>query len=122
MGAKNYRDLIAWQKALDLVKFTYEATAKFPREEIYALTSQMRRAAVSIPSNIAEGQGRGAAREFAHFLGIASGSLKELETQFFIAERLGYADRSAVATFLASADEVGRLIRGLSKAVKRKLS
>jgi len=83
---KSYRDLVAWQKAMDLVTAIYRLTASFPKEEVYALTSQLRRAAVSVPSNIAEGQGRHGAAEFRHFLRQASGSLMELETQVMIAE------------------------------------
>jgi four helix bundle protein len=81
MKVKSYTDLIAWQKAIALVTSIYAATRTFPKEEIYGLTSQMRRAAVSIPSNIAEGQGRGSTNEFIHFLGTAKGSLFELQTQ-----------------------------------------
>ncbi len=87
---KSYRDLIAWQKAMDLVTAVYQASASFPKDEMYGLTSQLRRAAVSVPSNIAEGQGRHGAAEFRHFLRQASGSLMELETQIMIAERLRY--------------------------------
>jgi four helix bundle protein len=96
MASQNYRDLIAWQKAMDLVVAVYRATEQFPKEEIYALTSQIRRAAVSIPSNIAEGQGRGTVNEFTHFLRIAHGSLRELETQLLIAQRLEYLNSDVV--------------------------
>ncbi len=85
MPARNYADLIAWQKAMDLVEETYRVSARFPKEEIYGLTSQLRRSAVSIPSNIAEGQGRRTKQEFTHYLSIAYGSLRELETQILIA-------------------------------------
>jgi four helix bundle protein len=87
---RSYKDLVAWQKAMDLVTATYRATAGFPRDELFGLTSQLRRAAVSIPSNIAEGQGRLSEKEFRHFLGQARGSLMEAETQLQIAENLGY--------------------------------
>jgi four helix bundle protein len=90
VAIQNYRELIVWRKGMDLVESVYRATIGFPREEIYGLTSQIRRAAVSIPSNIAEGQGRGATRDFLYFLSIAQGSLKEVETQVLIAERLAY--------------------------------
>jgi four helix bundle protein len=96
---KSYRDLVVWQKAMDLVTATYRITARFPREETYGLTSQLRRAAVSIPSNIAEGQGRRGLVEFRHFLRQASGSLMELETQVLIAERLGDVTSSERETF-----------------------
>jgi len=110
---KSYRELVAWQKAMDLVTAIYRLTSAFPREEIYGLVSQMRRAAVSVPSNIAEGQGRHGVAEFRHFLRQACGSLMELETQAIIAERLGYADAKATAQILDSAAEVGKILNGL---------
>lgn len=85
---RSYKDLVAWQKAMDLVTATYRSTTTFPKEEQFGLTSQLRRAAVSIPSNIAEGQGRLSEKEFRHFLGLARGSLMEVETQFQIAQNL----------------------------------
>ncbi len=88
-----FRDLVVWQKSIDLVTDVYRNTSKFPREEIFALTSQIRRCAVSIPSNIAEGEGRKGASEFAHFLRIAQGSLAELQTQLIVSEQLGYHHR-----------------------------
>jgi four helix bundle protein len=87
-AVKDYRDLIVWQKAMDLVETIYRTTATFPREEVYGLTSQIRRAAISIPSSIAEGNGRNTTRDYVHFLGMAYGSVKEVETQVLIAERL----------------------------------
>ena len=78
MTVKNYQDLIGWQKAMDLVEVVYHLTKRFPSEELYGLTSQVRRAAVSVPSNIAEGQGRNSTNEFARFLSIAHGSLREV--------------------------------------------
>jgi four helix bundle protein len=86
----SYKDLIAWQKAMDLAEEIYRATRTFPREKLYGLTSQLRRSAVSVPSNIAEGQGRLTPGEFKQFLGHARGSLLELETQVQLAGRLGY--------------------------------
>jgi len=94
-AVKSHRDLIVWQRALELCTAIYKTTAGFPGEEKFGLVSQMRRAAVSIPSNIAEGHGRLTTSEYRHFLGIARGSLKELETQILIARRLGYLDESA---------------------------
>jgi four helix bundle protein len=85
-----YKDLIVWQKAMDLTEMVYQATKAFPREELYGLTNQVRRAAVSIPSNIAEGQARQSTAEFRNFLSLARGSLAEVETQLMIAQRLGY--------------------------------
>jgi four helix bundle protein len=87
---RSYKDLVAWQRAMELVTATYKSTAGFPKEEQFGLTSQLRRAAVSIPSNIAEGQGRLSEKEFRYFLGQARGSLMEVETQFQIAQNLGY--------------------------------
>ena len=94
---KSHRDLIAWQKAMDLVVETYKVSQDFPKEELYGLTSQMRRAAVSIPANIAEGQGRRLSGEFTHFLGNARGSLLELDTHLEISLRLGYIKKEASA-------------------------
>jgi four helix bundle protein len=116
---KSYRDLVAWQKAMDLVASVYRVTSAFPREEIYGLTSQLRRAAVSIPSNIAEGQGRFGATEFRHFLRQANGSLMELETQILIAERLGYITPKEASTVLNSAAEVGKILHGLIASLER---
>ena len=117
---KSYRELIAWQKAMDLVVQVYEMTRTFPREEIYGLTSQLRRAAVSIPSNIAEGQGRRSSKEFVRFLGIAYGSLQETETQIILATRLGYLEAVQEAQVLEQCAEVGKLINGLTNALRRK--
>lgn len=120
MKVKDYRDLIVWQKAMDLVVEVYEATKKFPKEEIYGLTSQVRRAAVSVPSNIAEGQGRRSTKEFLNRLSIAHGSLREAETQIMIAGRLAYLISREVDLLLEKAAEVGRLINGLSNSLLRK--
>jgi four helix bundle protein len=118
---KSYRDLVVWQKAMDLVTATYRITARFPREETYGLTSQLRRAAVSIPSNIAEGQGRRGLAEFRHFLRQASGSLMELETQVLIAERLGYVTSSDARDLLQSAAEVGKVLNGLVNSLQKSI-
>lgn len=107
------RDLVAWQQAIDLVELVYEVTAKFPREEIYGLTSQVRRAAVSVASNIAEGQGRNSPREFVQFLGMARGSLTEVETQVLIAGRLKWMDGSSGEELLKQIERVRRLVNGL---------
>ena len=90
MRSTDYKDLIVWQKAIDLATWIYSLTAGFPKEELYGIVSQMRRAAVSIPSNIAEGQSRQHKSEFIQFLSIAKGSLLELETQLIISGRLKY--------------------------------
>lgn len=115
---KSYRDLLAWQKAMDLVEAIYTITRSFPNEEIYALSSQMRRAAVSIPSNIAEGQSRRSSKEFLHHLSISNGSLSELETQILIAERLAYLSAENSAFLLDQTAEIGRLTNGLYRSIK----
>jgi len=107
----SYRDLLVWQKAIALVTEIYRATRSFPKEEVYGLTSQMRRAAVSIPSNIAEGQARLTKGEFRQFLGQAKGSLAELDTQLVIAQNLGYI--SQPEPLLNQLAEVGRMLNGL---------
>jgi len=117
MALQSYKDLIAWQKAMDLVIAIYKASAGFPKEEIYGLTSQVRRAAVSIPSNVAEGQGRRNDKEFCRFLSIAHGSLRESETQILISRRLNYIDEFAANQLLEMCSEVGRLITGLSNSI-----
>jgi four helix bundle protein len=121
MAVKSYRELIAWQKAMDVVEAVYKATRQFPKEELFVLTSQMRRASISVPSNIAEGQGRNSTKEFIHHLSISYGSLTELETQILIAERLGYTATDQTATLLKQTAEVGRLLNGLTKALEARL-
>jgi four helix bundle protein len=101
-GARNYKDLLAWQKAMDLVELVYTATRHWPKEELYGLTSQVRRAAVSVPSNIAEGQGRTSVKEYQHHLSIAHGSLREVETQMMLAQRLDYLTSDIVHPILSS--------------------
>ena len=96
MAVKHYRELIVWQKSMDLVTQVYRLTRLFPREELYGLTNQIRRAAVSIPSNIAEGQARQSTAEFRNFLSIAQGSLAELETQILIAVNLNYLELTQI--------------------------
>lgn len=118
MPARNYRDLFAWQRAMELVELAYRASGHFPKEEVFSLTNQVRRAAVSIPSNIAEGQGRGSDAEFSRFLRIAHGSLREVETQFMIAQRLTYISEQQLAALLELAADVGKLINGLLRAKK----
>lgn len=116
MSSRNYRDLIAWQKAMDLVEAVYRVSATFPKEEMYGITSQIRRAAVSIPSNIAEGQGRGGDAEMVRFLRFAYGSLREVETQILIAQRLAYIDDTATDRAIEQAAEVGRILNGLIRS------
>ncbi|MGB7623517.1 MAG: four helix bundle protein [Terriglobia bacterium] len=120
MPVKNYSELIAWQQGIELVAAVYRATQAFPKDEMYGLTSQLRRAAVSVPSNIAEGQGRKSTNEFLHHLSIAHGSLREVETQVHIAARLGYLGANQKNDLLDMAAEVGRLINGLYNALNRR--
>ncbi len=122
MAVQHYRELVVWQKAIVLVEQLYRATNSFPKTEIYALTNQIRRAAVSIPSNIAEGQGRNSTRDFLHFLSVAQGSLLELETQITIAERLGYFDKKQEKVLLDSTAEVSRMLSGLRTSLNKKLA
>ena len=112
----NHRKLIAWQEAIRLVELIYRETASFPREEVYGLTSQLRRSAVSIPANIAEGAGRNSTKELAQFLGIASGSKAELDTHLEIATRLGFIRADSEVFELLN--RVGRLLVGLRKSVR----
>lgn len=105
---KSFKELIVWQKAYELVLEVYKATKAFPSSEIYGLTQQMRRAAVSIPSNIAEGYGRKHKMEYHQFLSVAYGSLLELETQYLLSEDLGYINRSETVEGLLN--EVGRML------------
>jgi four helix bundle protein len=114
----SYRDLIVWQRAMDLTDVAYDATRSFPRDERFALTSQLQRSAVSIPSNIAEGHGRRHLGEYLHHLSIANGSLMELETQFVIASRRRYIDQAALEHGLNLSGDVGRLLAGLVRALK----
>lgn len=112
-----YKDLVAWQKAMELVTEVYRCTDGFPKEEIYGLTSQIRRAAVSIPANIAEGQGRLTPGEFRQFLGYARGSLLELETLITVAANLNYLDREKLTSLSARSAEVGKLLNGLLNSI-----
>jgi four helix bundle protein len=121
MKIKKYDDLIVWRKAMELIRDIYQATGLFPKEECYGLTVQMRRAAVSVASNIAEGQGRQSTNEFLHHLSFAYGSLIELETQIRVSKMLGFAKPAAVAPLLARTSEIGRLLNGLRRALKCKL-
>ncbi|HEX3143540.1 MAG TPA: four helix bundle protein [Pyrinomonadaceae bacterium] len=120
MTVKNYQELVAWQKAMDLVEDVYKLTKHFPREELYALTSQIRRAAVSVPSNIAEGQGRRTTSDFLRHLSIAYGSLREVETQAMIAQRLKYVAGANVKSVIDKAGDVGRLLNGLMSALEKR--
>ena len=118
MTVRHYQELVAWQRAMEMVVAVYDVTKRFPREEVYGLTSQLRRSAVSVPSNIAEGQGRWGTGEFVQFLGVAHGSLQEAETQLLIAERLRYVTMEALRCVLELIAETGRLINGLCRSLQ----
>ena len=113
-----YRDLVVWQQAMDLVVDAYRITRRFPPEEKYGLVQQLRRAAVSAPSNIAEGHGRDHLGDYLRQLSIANGSLMEVETQVLIAGRMGYVSKDDEGSVLARAATVGRLLAGLARALK----
>jgi four helix bundle protein len=117
--AKSYRELIAWQKAMELVTEIYRASQAFPKEEIFGLASQIHRAAVSVPSNIAEGQGKSSTGEFIYCLGHAKGSLSELETQILIARNLNYLPDNETHKLLVPAAEGGRILNGLYASLKK---
>ncbi len=116
---RKYQELLVWQKAMELVTQVYQCTRGFPREEQYGLTSQLRRSAVSIPSNIAEGQGKLSTGEFIQFLGHARGSLLEAETQIQIAHNLGFLTNEDLDRLLGQSAEVGRLLNGLITSLRK---
>jgi four helix bundle protein len=113
----SYRDLLVWQKGMALVKLVYEETRSFPKEELFGLTSQMRRAAVSIPCNMAEGQGRGSKKDFRQFLAISRGSLLELETQVQIAQELRFFTAESTKRLLETTEELLRMMNALMKSL-----
>jgi|SRR6516164_3558354 four helix bundle protein len=120
--AQHYKDLIAWQKAMDLVDAIYDCTDAFPKRETYSLTDQIRRAVVSIPSNIAEGQAHYSNREFLHYLRHARGSLVELETQLRIAQRRNCLSNQDTERLLKQADELSRILSGLITSLRERES
>jgi four helix bundle protein len=118
MPAKSYRDLLVWRKAMNVAVEAYRITADFPKNEEFGLKSQMRRAALSIPSNIAEGQARNHAKEFVRFIHVALGSLSELETQVDLSVRLEILHASEGDCFLERCREIGKMLHGLAKSVQ----
>jgi four helix bundle protein len=116
-GAQSYRDLLVWQKSMALAKEIYKITAKFPSEEKFGLISQMRRAAVSVPSNIAEGQARNTTGEFVQFISHAEGSLAELDTQLTLAVELDFLTSEKAKLCMDSITELRRMLNGLRRAV-----
>jgi four helix bundle protein len=121
-GATNMRPhekLQTWIESVDLVLNIYKVTERFPKEEKFGMTSQIRRAAVSIPANIAEGAARYSSKEFAHFVSIAQGSASEVETELIIAYRLGYLSETLFSKLLADLERIGRMITGLTRRLRR---
>jgi four helix bundle protein len=117
-GVQTYRELLVWQKGMDLCALAYRVTKRLPKEEMYGLVSQIRRSAVSVPSNIAEGFGRDQAGSFVQFLRIAQGSLKELETQLLVCQRVEMLTEDEIKPMLTLADEIGRMLRALIRSQK----
>lgn len=120
MDFKNYRDLEVWQKAMDLVVECYQITKFFPKSEAFGLTSQLQRAAVSIPANIAEGRARQHTKEFIQYISIAHGSLAEFETHIQIANRLGYIGSEQLIQLLDKTSTIGRMLNGLRKSLEKR--
>ena len=117
---KDFKDLILWQRAMDLVVEVYDLIKKLPKEELFALSDQIRRAVISIPSNIAEGQGRNSPKEFVHFLSIAKGSKAELETQLLLCVRINYLTESEMEKAMSLIEEVGKMLNSLQKKLTTK--
>jgi four helix bundle protein len=118
---QNYRDLGVWQKAIALCVACYRVTSGFPKEEMYGMTAQIRRASVSVAADIAEGHGREHTRTFIQFLRISQGSLKELETHLILAEQVGLLHSAEVQPLCASSDEVGRMLRALIRSLQARM-
>jgi four helix bundle protein len=121
MSVSSFRELRVWQLGMEVAEKVHRLTADFPKSEIYGLSSQMRRSAVSIPSNIAEGQGRDSTKEFLHFLAIAFGSICELETQILLAHRFSYLSDEDLQIVLAALTSTSKTTRNLQKALRLKL-
>jgi four helix bundle protein len=116
--SRSYRDLRVWKDSVEFVKDIYLITGNFPDNEIYGLTNQIRRAAVSIPANIAEGQGRNSPKEFRQFLGIALGSIAELETHLIIADKIKYLPENELFSLLPRLDDCRKMLRSLANTLK----
>ena len=122
MGAdiKSYRDLLVWQQAMDLAVSCYKLSKKFPKEDMFGLTSQLRRSSASVAANIAEGHGRESSATFIQYLRISQGSLKETETHIILAGRLELGSKPDLQSVLASCDEIGKMLRSLIRAIQEK--
>ncbi|MEQ1651466.1 MAG: four helix bundle protein [Hyphomicrobium sp.] len=118
MRIQSHKDLRVWQKSIDLAEHVYRATENFPQSEIFGLAGQARRAATSVPANIAEGYGRESTRSYLLFLKTARGSLLELETHVILAERVGLLERNQTTPLLAESENIGRMLYGLIKSLK----
>ncbi|WP_187264457.1 four helix bundle protein [Pontibacter beigongshangensis] len=117
----SFKDLKIWQRSMDLAKVVYETTANFPSNEKYGLTSQINRAAVSVPSNIAEGAGRNSTKEFAQFLSIALGSAFELETQLILAHSFGLISKASLESILQQLEQIQKMIYGFKNSILKKI-
>jgi four helix bundle protein len=117
---ESYRDLRVWQAAMQLAKECYVLTKRFPREEMFGMTSQIRRAAASIPANIAEGNGRENTGEYIQFLRIAQGSLKELETHLILSQQVELTSQEATVPLLTQTESIGKMLRSLIRSLQRK--
>jgi four helix bundle protein len=115
----SYRDLIVWQKSMDLIEVLHPALQRLPREELFALNAQLRKSALSIASNISEGHDRNSKNEFLHFLGIARGSLAEVQTQIHVAGRLRYWTHDEIEDFLSRTYEISKMLTALMKSLKQ---
>ena len=118
---KDFKELIVWQKAMELVAEVYRVVKKLPKEELFALSDQIRRAAISIPSNIAEGQGRNSTKEFIRFLAIAKGSKAELETQLLLCVKINYLNSAEIETAISLIHEIGKMLNALQKSLTSNL-
>jgi four helix bundle protein len=116
-SVKSYRDLRVWREAMDLAAITYQLTSDFPKHELYGLTSQIRRAATSVPANIAEGYGRESKGAYVQLLRVAQGSLKELETHLLLADRIALTSAAAIDPLLIRCDTIGRMLHGLIRSL-----
>ena len=119
MTIESYRDLRVWRQAMDLAEASYRLTAGFPTDELFGMTSQIRRASVSIAANIAEGYGRESTGSYAQFLRVAQGSLKELETHLLLSQRVGLTSSALVEPLLELSDGIGRMLRSLIRSIER---
>jgi four helix bundle protein len=117
-----HENLDAWKKAIDFVLEVYKASETFPKEEKFGLTSQVRRAAVSVPANLAEGAARSSMKEFAHFISNAQGSASEVETELLIAYRLGYLSQEKYLSLRKAHDDLGKMLNGLARHVRQRIS